>query len=63
MTVETNVDYGGNPYGLAIRHNRLSTYEQSFYGELKILEKHYWLSGRLSDEHFRKLQIDLHIDR
>lgn len=63
MTIETNVDYGGNPYGVIIKHSRDGLYEQSVYGELKILEKHYWISARLSDENFRKLSIDLHIDR
>lgn len=63
MTIEGDVDYDQNPYGLLIRHNHVSVYEQSVYAELKVLEKHYWISGRLSDEHFRKLAIDLHIDR
>lgn len=63
MTIETNVDYGGDPYGLMIRHNHVSMYEQSVYAELKVFEKHYWVSARLSDENFRKLSIDLHIDR
>lgn len=63
MTIETNVDYGGDPYGVIIKHSRDSLYEQSIYAELKILEKHYWISAHLSDENFRKLSIDLHIDR
>lgn len=63
MTVEMNVDYGGDPYGLTIRHRHVSLYEQSVYAELRVFEKHYWISARLSDEHFRKLSIDLHIDR
>lgn len=63
MKIETNVDYGNYPYGLVIGHNHVGFYEQSVYGELKILEKRYWASARLSDENFRKLSIDLHIDR
>lgn len=63
MKIEINVDYGNSPYGIIIGHNRVSFYEQSFYGELKVLEKRYWISARLSDDNFRKLSIDLHIDR
>lgn len=63
MTIEGDVDHGEDPYGLLIRHNHVSVYEQSVHAELKVLEKHYWISARLSDEHFRKLAIDLHIDR
>lgn len=63
MKAEINVDYGQNPYGIVIGHNHVSFYEQSFYGELKILEKRYWINARLSDENFRKLSIELHIDR
>lgn len=63
MQIETNVDYGTNPYGLIIGHNHFGFYEQSVYAELKALERRYWVSARLSDENFRKLSIDLHIDR
>lgn len=63
MKIEINLDYGENPYGIIIGHNHVSFYEQSFYSELKVLEKRYWISARLSDEHFRKLSIDLHLDR
>lgn len=63
MKVEINVDYGESPYGITIAHNHLNVYEQSFYGELKILEKLYWVNARLSNQDFRKLSIDLHIDR
>lgn len=63
LGIETNVEYGGNPYGLIVRHNHVSMYDQSVYGELKILDKLYWASAKLSDENFRKLSIDLHIDK
>lgn len=63
MRIETNVDYGDKPYGIIIGHNHHGFYEQSIYGGLNILERRYWVSARLSDENFRKLSIDLHIDR
>lgn len=63
MKIEINVDYGESPYGIVIAHNHLNVYEQSFYSELKILEKLYWINARLSNQDFRKLSIDLHIDR
>lgn len=63
MVVETNVEYGGQPYGLLVRHGHVSLYEQSIYVEFKKLDKLYWISARLSDENARKLSIDLHIDR
>lgn len=63
MTIETNVEYGGDPYGLILRHNHVAMYDQSFYGELKVLDKYYWISARLSEDQFRKISIDLHIDK
>lgn len=63
VKIETHIDYGDKPYGIILAHNYVGFYEQSVYGELKMLEKRYWISARLSDEHFRKLSIDLHIDR
>lgn len=63
MTIEGDIDHGESPYGLLIRHNHVSVYEQSVYAELKVVQKRYSISARLSDEHFRKLAIDLHIDR
>lgn len=63
MVVEANIEYAGNPYGLLIRHGRLSVYDQSVYVEFKKMDKLYWINARLSDENFRKLSIDLHIDR
>lgn len=63
MKIETNIDYGDKPYGFVLGHNFVGFYEQSVYGEIKILERRYWISARLSDENFRKLSIDLHIDR
>lgn len=63
MKIEINVDYGENPYGIVIAHNHLNVYEQSFYSEVKVLDKLYWINARLSNKDFRKLSIDLHIDR
>lgn len=63
MIVETNVEYNGNPYGLIVRHGRVSMYEQSVFVQFKNMNKLYWVSARLSDENFRKLSIDLHMDR
>lgn len=63
MNIEANVDYGENPYGITIEHNHLNVYEQSFYSRLKILDRLYWINSRLSNKDFRKLSIDLHIDR
>lgn len=63
VVVETNVEYDGNPYGLLVRHGRTSMYEQSAFVQFKNSNKMYWVSARLSDENFRKLSIDLHMDR
>lgn len=63
MKIEVNVDYGNAPYGIILGRNFVGFYSQSVYGELKVLDKRYWISARLSEENFRKLSIDLHIDR